>query len=99
MTGLLLLGLGLVIVAALGVGSLELLIRRPELAVAMVLGVTVFKAALLDRAPALVLPGGVEVQIHDIVFALLLTAGILRLLRPQRLAMLARWLAPCWILL
>src|SRR4029450_924360 len=90
MTGLLLLGLGLVIVAALGVGSLELLIRRPELAVALVLGVTVFKAALLDRAPSLVLPGGVEVQIHDLVFALLLGAGILRLLRAQRLTMLAR---------
>jgi hypothetical protein len=99
MTGLLLLGLGLVIVAALGVGSLELLIRRPELAVALVLGVTVFKAALLDRAPSLVLPGGVGVQIHDIVFALLLTAGILRLLRAQRLTMLERCLLLLGIML
>jgi hypothetical protein len=99
MMGLLLLGLGLVIVAALGVGSLELLIRRPELAVALVLGVTVFKAALLDRAPSLVLPGGVEVQIHDLVFALLLGAGILRLLRAQRLTMLERCLLLLGILL
>src|SRR4029450_10221401 len=99
MTGLLLLGLGLVIVAALGVGSLELLIRRPELAVALVLGVTVFKAALLDRAPSLVLPGGVEVQIHDLVFALLMGAGILRRLRPHRLTMLERSLLLLGILL
>jgi hypothetical protein len=88
----LLLGLGLAIAAVAGVASLEVLIRRAEPAVALVLAVTVFKAALLDRAPSLALPGGVEVQLHDIVFALLLAAGILRLLRAQRLAMLERCL-------
>jgi O-Antigen ligase len=96
---LLLLGIGLMIAAAAGVASLEVLMRRPELAVALVLGATVFKAALLDRAPSLNLPGGVQVQIHDIVFALLLAAGILRLLRAQRLATLERWLLLLGIML
>jgi O-Antigen ligase len=99
MIELLLLGLGLMIAAAVGVASLEVLIRRPELAVALVLGVTLFKAALLDRAPSLILPGGVGVQIHDIVFALLLAAGILRFLRAPRLAMLERWLLLLGIML
>jgi hypothetical protein len=99
MIELLLLGIGLVIAAAVGVALLEVLLRRPELAVALVLGVTVFKAALLDRAPSLKLPGGVEVQIHDIVFALLLAAGTLRLLRVTRLATLERWLLLLGIML
>jgi hypothetical protein len=99
MIELLLLGIGLMIAAAAGVASLEVLLRRPELAAALVLGVTVVKAALLDRAPSLNLPGGVQVQIHDILFALLLTAGILRLLRAQRLANLERWLLLLGIML
>jgi O-antigen ligase len=99
MIELLLLGIGLMIAAAAGVASLEVLIRRPELAAALVLSVTVFKAALLDRAPSLNLPGGVQVQVHDIVFALLLAAGILRLLRAQRLANLERWLLLLGIML
>ncbi|MCI0690120.1 MAG: O-antigen ligase family protein [Sporichthyaceae bacterium] len=88
----LLLALGLAVVLAASLAVLEVLIRRAEVGAALVLGVTVFKAALVESAPTINLPGGVAVQLHDIVFALLLAAGLARLLRVSRLATLDRWL-------
>ena len=91
MTDVLLAGaviVGIAVVALIGVVSLEVLLRRPEVGVALVLGVTVLQAALLEHEPALTVPGGVSVKFFDIVFALLLAAGIARFLRFRRLTAL-----------
>lgn len=81
---------GIAIVAIIGVVSLDVLLRRPEVGVALVLGVTVLQAALVEHEPVLTLPGAVSVGFDDIVFALLLTAGIARFLRLRRLTALER---------
>ena len=87
----LLLGLLLVAVAAVGVLLLEALIRRPELGAALLLAATLLSATLDNNVPAVILPSGVRVQVHDAAFALILAAGILRMLRMQRLAPPHRW--------
>ena len=61
MIGMLLLGLALVVAAALGVALLELLLRRADVAAALVFGSVLLDAVFADRMPALVLPGGVQV--------------------------------------
>src|SRR6478736_5197594 len=87
----LLLGLLLVAVAAVSVLLLEALMRRPELGAAFLLGATLLSATLDNDVPAVTLPSGIRVQVHDAAFALLLAAGILRMLRMQRLTSLHRW--------
>jgi hypothetical protein len=87
----LLLGLLLVAIGAAAVVLLEILLRRPEVGAAFLLGATLLSATLDNDVPAVVLPSGVRVQVHDAAFALLLAAGILRMLRLQRLAPLHRW--------
>jgi len=87
----LLLGLLLVAVAAVSVLLLEALMRRPELGAAFLLGATLLSATLDNDVPAVTLPSGIRVQVHDAAFALLLAAGILRMLRMQRLTSLQRW--------
>ena len=87
----LLLGLVVVAVAVAAVVLLEALIRRPELGAALLLGATLLSATLDNNVPAVILPGGIRVQVHDAAFALVLAAGILRMLRMQRLAPLHRW--------
>jgi O-Antigen ligase len=95
MIGMLLLGFGLLAVVGLGVALLEALIRRAELGAALVLGLMVLQAVLIDRVPALTLPGGIRVVPYDAVFALLLAAAVARLLRMQRFSAFQR----CVILL
>jgi hypothetical protein len=93
MTGILLAGawvVGALAVALVGVVSLEVLLRWPEAGVALVLGATVMQAALLEQEPSLTLPVGISVKFHDVIFALLLTAGIARFLRFRRLTPLQR---------
>src|SRR5262245_29698654 len=93
MTGILLAGawvLGAVVVALVGVVSLEVLLRRPEVGVALVFGTTVIQAVLIKQEPSLTLPGGISVKLHDPVYTLLLTAGIARFLRFRRLTPLER---------
>ena len=87
----LLLGLVLVLVAATAVVLLEGLIRWPELGAAFLLSATLLNATLDNNVPAAILAGGVRVQVHDAAFALVLAAGILRMLRMHRLAPLHRW--------
>jgi O-Antigen ligase len=87
----LLLGLLLVAIAAAAVVLLEALLRRPEVGAAFLLGATLLSASLDNNVPAVVLPSGVRVQVHDAAFALVLAAGILRVLRLQRLDPLHRW--------
>jgi hypothetical protein len=63
-TGLLLLGLGLLVTAALGIALLELLIRRADVAAALIFGSVLVQAYFenMERMPALALPGGVKVR-------------------------------------
>jgi hypothetical protein len=87
----LLLGLLLVAVAVVGVVLLEALMRRPELGAAFLLGATLLSATLDNNVPAVTLPSGIRIQVHDAAFALILFAGILRMLRMHRLAPWHRW--------
>jgi O-Antigen ligase len=97
--GLLLLGLGLLVAAALGIALLELLLRRADVAAALVFGSVVVQAYFIDRAPALMLPGGVAVYLTDMVASLILGAAVLRLLRLPSFDRFQRWLLLLGVLL
>jgi O-Antigen ligase len=97
--GMLLLGLALLVVGGLGVALLELLIRRADVAAALVFGSVVAQAYFVDRVPALVLPGGVQVYVTDVVSGLILGAAVLRLLRTPRFDRFQRWLLVLGVLL
>ena len=56
MIELLLLGLVLVVVAALGVALIEVLVRRAEVGAALLLGATLMSATLVTRVPSVTLP-------------------------------------------
>lgn len=96
---MLLLGLALVVAAALGVALLELLLRRADVAAALVFGSVVVQAYFIDRVPALVLPGGVQVYVTDMAASLILGAAVLRLLRTPRFDRFQRWLLVLGVLL
>lgn len=85
------LALALAAVAVTGVAVVEALARRAELGAALLLAMTLLNAVLVRRVPALTLPGGIRVQLHDAVFALVLAAAALRLLRTRRLSAFQRW--------
>ena len=74
----------------MGVALLEALIRRAELGAALVLGLMVLQAVLIDRVPALTLSGGIRILPYDVVFTLLLAAAVARLLRMQRFSAFQR---------
>ena len=96
----LLLGLLLVAVAAAAVLLLEALIRRAEVGAAFLLGATLLSATLENNVPVVVLPSGIRVLIYDAGFALVLAAGVLRMLRIRRLMPPHRWvLVLCVIML
>jgi O-Antigen ligase len=97
--GMLLLGLALLVVGGLGVALLELLIRRADVAAALVFGSVVVQAYFIDRVPALTLPGGVQVYLTDMVASLILGAAVLRLLRTPRFDRFLRWLLVLGVLL
>ena len=88
----LLLGLGLLVAAALSVAMLEVLVTRADVAAALVLGSVLVQAYFVDRVPALVLPGGVQVYVTDVVVSLVAGAAVLRLLRQRRFDRYQRWL-------
>ena len=92
MTETLLLGLGLLVAAGLSVAALEVLLTRADVAAALVLGSVVVQAFFVDRVPALVLPGGVQVYVTDVVVSLVVGAAVLRLLRQRRFDRYQRWL-------
>jgi hypothetical protein len=96
---LLLLGLVLLAAAAAAIAVVEALVRRAELGAALLLGATLLSAILVERVPSVTLPGGIRVQLHDAVFALVLAAGILRMLRMPRFAPLQRWVVLLCIML
>jgi hypothetical protein len=97
--GLLLLGLGLLVAAALGIALLELLLRRADVAAALVFGSVVVQAYFIDRVPALMLPGGVAVYLTDMVASLIMGAAVLRLLRLPSFDRFQRWLLLLGVLL
>jgi O-Antigen ligase len=99
MIGMLPLGLGLLAVVGLGVAVLEALIRRAELGAALILGLMVLQAVLIDRVPALTLPGGIRVVPYDVVFTLLLAAAVARLLRIRLFSAFQRWVVLLGVLL
>jgi hypothetical protein len=88
----LLLALALLVAAAVGVALLDLLIRRADIAAALVLGSVVVQAYYVDRVPSLVLPGGTKVYVTDVVSTLVLVAALARLLRLRRFDRYHRWL-------
>jgi O-Antigen ligase len=98
-TGLLPLGLGLLVAAGLGVAMLEVLITRADVAAALVLGSVVVQAFFVDKVPALILPGEVQVYVTDVVASLVVGAGVLRLLRQRRFDRYQRWLLLLSVLL
>jgi O-Antigen ligase len=95
----LLLGLALLVVGGLGIALLELLLRRADVAAALVFGSVVVQAYFVDRVPALGLPGGVQVYVTDMVASLVLGAAVLRLLRMRRFDRFQRWLLLLGVLL
>ncbi|MGH2393036.1 MAG: O-antigen ligase family protein [Candidatus Limnocylindria bacterium] len=98
-TGMLLLGLGLLVAAGLGIAALEVLITRADVAAALVLGSVVVQAFFVDKVPALILPGEVQVYVTDVVASLVVGAGVLRLLRQRRFDRYQRWLLLLSVLL
>jgi hypothetical protein len=90
-TTLLLLGPVLLVAAGLGVALLELLIRRADVAAALVFLAVLDDAWFVKRVPALVLPGGVQLYVTDLVSGLLVGAGVLRLLRRRHFHRFHRW--------
>ena len=99
MIELLLLGLVLLAAAGVAIVVVEALVRRAELGAALLFGATLISATLVEQVPSVTLPGGIRVQLHDAAFALVLTAGILRMLRMPRFAPPQRWVVLLFILL
>ena len=84
-------GLGLAVVGAVGIAVTEVLVRRAEVGAALLLGATLISATLVGRVPSLTLRGDIRVQILDVAFALVLAAAILRVLRLRRFTPWQRW--------
>ena len=76
-----------------------MLIRRADVAAALVLGSVVVQAFFVDRVPALILPGEVRVYVTDVVVSLVVGAAVLRLLRTRRFDRYQRWLLLLGVLL
>ena len=92
-------GLGLAVVGAVGIAVTEVLVRRAEVGAALLLGATLISATLVGRVPSLTLRGDIRVQILDVAFALVLAAAILRVLRLPRFTPWQRWALLVGILL
>jgi O-Antigen ligase len=98
-SGTLSLGLALLVAAGLGIALLEVLIRRADVAAALVLGSVVVQAFFVDSPPGVVLPGGVQVYVTDVVASLVVGAAVLRLLRQRHFGRYQRWLLLLGVLL
>jgi hypothetical protein len=91
MIELVLLAVVLAAIGALGIAMIELLVRRADAGAALLLGAALLSATLVTRVPSLPLPGGIKVQLHDVAFALVLAAAILRVMRVPRFGAWQRW--------
>jgi O-Antigen ligase len=92
MTGLLMLGLALAVLAVLGVLALDLLIRRVEVGAALLLASAVIDAVFVSNVPSVMAPGGTRIEVTDVVATLVVAAALARLLRAKRFAPFQRWL-------
>jgi O-antigen ligase len=91
MIELLPLGLGLAAVGAVAIAVTEVLVRRAEVGAALLLGAALISATLVGRVPSVTLSCGIRVLLIDVAFALVLAAGILRVLRMPRFTRWQRW--------
>ncbi len=91
MIALLGLVLGLVIVAGSSVALLEVLVRRADIGAGFVLVGMLLQAIFVERVPSVYL-SNTRVELSDVLFSLVLAAGLARLLRVRRYTPLLRWL-------
>jgi len=91
MIELLVLGAGLLIVGAFGVALLEVLVRRADVGAGFVLVGMLLQSIFVERAPSLYLKD-TRVELSDVLFVLVVAAGLARLLRVRRYTPLLRWL-------
>jgi hypothetical protein len=98
MTAMLLLTPVLMVAGLVGVALVELLIRRPDVAAAMVFGAVIVQAVFVDQVPSIHL-GGPRVYATDLVSASIAAAGVARILRLRRFDRYHRWLLLLTVLL
>jgi O-Antigen ligase len=85
------LGAGLLIVGAFGVALLEVLVRRADIGAGFVLVGMLLQAVFVERVPSLYLKD-TRIELSDLLFVLVVAAGLARLLRVRRYTPLLRWL-------
>jgi hypothetical protein len=91
MSELLVTGLALLVAAAFGLALLELLVRRADLGVGLVLVALLVEATFVERIPSLYV-GSARIELTDVIFVLVLGAGLARLLRVRTFTPQLRWL-------
>jgi O-antigen ligase len=91
MIELLVLGAGLLIAGAFGVALLEVLVRRADVGAGFVLVGMLLQSIFVERVPSLYLKD-TRVELSDVLFVLVVAAGLARLLRVRRYTPLLRWL-------
>jgi O-antigen ligase len=92
------LGIALLIVGAFSVALLEVLVRRADIGAGFVLVGMLLQAVFVERVPSLYLKD-TRVEASDVLFSLVVAAGLARLLRVSRYAPLLRWLVLLGIVL
>jgi hypothetical protein len=94
-----LLGVVLLVAGAASLVLLEVLIKRPDVAAAMVFATIVVQALFVDKVPALPLGGTTHVYVTDLVAASIMAAALARVLRLKRFDRFQRWLLLLGVLL
>ena len=84
MTVLALLVVVLLVVGAASLALLEVLVKRADVAAAMVLASVPVQALFVGNEPALHLPSGTTVYVTDMVAASIFAAALARILRLKR---------------
>jgi hypothetical protein len=97
-TVLVLLGVVLLVAGAAALTLLEVLIKRPDVAAAMLFSTAVVQALFVDKVPAVQL-SGTHVYVTDLVAASIMAAALARVLRLKRFDRFQRWLLLLCVLL
>jgi O-antigen ligase len=71
---------------------IDVLVRRPDVTAALLIGSTLIDAFFAREVPSLILPGDMRVGFTDVIATLVLCAAFARLLRMRRLNTYQRWL-------
>jgi O-antigen ligase len=93
-----LLGLAAAVLAVLGIGLLDLTIRRAEVGAALVFSSAVLQAVYIYEVPSVKL-GGMRVGVTDLVAVVVLAAAVARCLRLRWFSRHQRWLVLLGVLL